>query len=70
MNKLQEKLKEALSKVDKQYTLKAEVKIAAENNVNTLFEKLISLRADRIRWEGKDSRTKKKWGFYLRWKCL
>lgn len=41
----EEKLKEALSKVDKQYTLKAEVKIAAENNINTLFEKLISLSA-------------------------
>ena len=40
----EEKLRSnALSKVDKQYTLKAEVKIAAENNVNTLFEKLISL---------------------------
>ena len=44
----EEKLKEALSKVDKQYTLKAEVKIAAENNINTLFEKLISLSATEL----------------------
>lgn len=44
----EEKLKEALSKVDKQYTLKAEVKIAAENNISALFEKAISLSSTEI----------------------
>ena len=44
----EEKLKEALSKVDKQYTLKAEVKIAAENKISELFDKAIELSSKEL----------------------
>lgn len=41
----EEKLNDALSKVDKQYTLKGEVKSQAESNIKGLFEKIISLNS-------------------------
>ena len=39
----EEKLNEALAKVDEQYTLRADVKNQAETNIKNLFDKLISL---------------------------
>lgn len=41
----EEKLNEAIEKVDKQYTLKNEVKKQAETRMNTLFDKIISLNS-------------------------
>lgn len=40
-----DKLQEAISKVDKQYTQKGEVKTQTENNIKGLFDKVISITA-------------------------
>lgn len=54
-----EKVKEAISKIDKQYTLKAEVKISAETNIKSLFDKVIALNATTLSDEEKVAELQK-----------